>query len=689
MKLNIHNILTVGLLSGLLASCSDFLDKEPLSSIIPSDYYISEDQIQASANKFYEFLPSHDRNYGVFQVDINTDNQVDITPTSKFATGQKKVEMDNENWSSADKGSNFNPSTQTMSWRGVRDINYQLNTILEHYEKGEITGSERNIRHYIGEIYFFRSYLYFQMLKLWGDLPILTEAFADNEAILVAANKRSPRNEVARFILSDLDEAISYMSDDFEPRRTRISKDAALLMKSRVALFEGSWLRNFSATPFVPNGEGWPGKSKEYNSGYQYPTGNVENEAIYFLEIAVSSAEIVAEKHKGQLVRNTGTIPQSEADAENPYFKLFGNIDMTEFKEVLLWREYNRGLGIQNGVETAVNRGNFGVGVTRSLVESFLMEDGKPIYAQHSGYTYRDGTIAEVRTNRDLRLTIFLKEPGQKNVFKNMDDRIGDMFVETEPTPDITNGASDRVYTTGYALRKGGTFDKSLAGNNKGYTAAILFRATEALLNYMEAQYMLTQNIGSGKILEYWKIIREKAGFVGAAIDPQTTIAATDMAQETQDWGAYTAGRLLTDRVLYNIRRERRCELMAEGLRWADLLRWRSLDQLIEHPYHVEGFHLWNTPMENWYAFGSGDYDGSSSAKVSSPTLSEYLRPYERNMTTGNLFRNGFSWAMAQYLEPLPIKQFLLTAEDYTSVDRSPLYQNPYWPTVADQPAER
>ena len=65
-----------------------------------------------------------------------------------------------------------------------------------------------------------------------------------------------PRNEVARFILEDLDTAIDYMSDNFESRHTRISKDVAILMKSRVALFEGSWLTNFKGTPFVPNGEG-------------------------------------------------------------------------------------------------------------------------------------------------------------------------------------------------------------------------------------------------------------------------------------------------------------------------------------------------------------------------------------------------------------------------------------------------
>ena len=59
------------------------------------------------------------------------------------------------------------------------------------------------------------------------------------------------------------------------------------------------------------------------------------------------------------------------------------------------------------------------------------------------------------------------------------------------------------------------------------------------------------------------------------------------------------AGKLI-DPTLYNIRRERRCELMAEGLRYMDLMRWRAMDQMIATPYHIEGFKLWGS-MQEWY----------------------------------------------------------------------------------------
>nr|WP_278704103.1 RagB/SusD family nutrient uptake outer membrane protein [Bacteroides intestinalis] len=663
-------LLTVG---AAMTSCEDFLDQEPLNAISPESYYKNESHVEACANVFYGILPSHSGPYGTFGYDTGTDNQFGTWGDGMYATGLWKVGLDNGSY----------------NWDNVRNINFQLNTILERFNNGQISGNADNIKHYIGEMYFFRALQYFNMLQSFGDLPIVKEAFPDDESILVAASQRMPRNQVARFILEDLDNALAYMKENFSARRTRISPDVVNLLKSRVALYEGSWLTNFAGTPFVPNGEGWPGKEKDYNAGYQFPAGSLEAEAKWFFQESAKAAEIVAEKHKGHLVKNTGNIPQSATDPENPYFKLFGNTDMSVYPEVLLWREFSSSLSIMNSIEVAVQRNNYDRGLTRSMVEGFLMEDGKPIYAQHNGYSYSDQTIAKVRANRDPRLVVFLKEPGQINCFLNMDNKSGNMYVEVEPKPELFEMVDDRHYSTGYVLRKGGTFDKAMAGNYTSWTASITYRATEALLNYIEAQYMISKNINDGHILEYWKLIRETAGFQGAAIDPNTTIGATDMSKEKLDWGAYTAGQLIDDVVLYNIRRERRCELMAEGLRSMDLHRWRSYDQMKNERYHVEGFHLWNSEMTSWYNFEPKHYDGSSSAIISSPIISEYVRPLEKNMTSGNSYKDGLTWHMAHYLQPLPIRQFQLTASDHVSVELSPLYQNPYWPTVVDHSAEK
>lgn len=666
--LNINKLFTASIIAISLTACEDFLDKEPPSYVIPEDYYKTEDQIQAITNALYDkVIPS---TQGAFS-DNGTDIQVSFTADSKFIQGQWRTEMTNDNW----------------NWENIRNINYSLNTTLDRYKNNEIKGNKNNIEHYIGELYFFRAYAYFSMLKMWGDLPIVTEALPDQESILVEANKRFPRNEVSRFIIANLDTARTYLKDNFDSNRNRLSRDVATLVKSRVALFEGTWLKNFKDTPFVPNGEGWPGKQKDYNANYEYPSGNIDKEIEYFLTTATESAEEVAEKYKNILTQNTGIVPQEEGDINN-YFYMFGAVDMSVFPDILQWRAFDKSQQVTHGSEVAIQVGNDGIGVTRNGIERFVMYDGKPWYASHDGFKFDDTTIENVRKNADPRLFIFLKEPGQKNVFKNMDAPT--TFAKPiEPYPFILSADPARGYPTGYALRKGGSFDKALCENGLSYNGGICFRATEALLNYMEAKYELTQNINDGHILEYWKAIRTAAGFKGEAINPLITINATDMNKEKNDWASYTAGKLLTDCVLYNIRRERSCELLGEGFRSMDLARWRSYDQMLMEPYHVEGFHLWNTPMQTWYDASSLISDGSASANVSSPNLGEYIRPFEKNMTSGNLAKDGLIWRMAHYLQPIPLRQFLLTATDHASMELSPLYQNPYWTLEPDQPAEQ
>ena len=655
----------IGLLTVGLASCNDFLDQEPVSSMTPEIFYENEDQIQAAANKFYQdMLPGHGYyGYGYYATDNNTDNQTNHDPSSMFSKTLWRVGNDNGNW----------------NWTNVRNVNYQLNHVLTKYSAGAISGTDANIRQAIGEMYFFRAYAYFELLKKFGDLPILTQALPDDESVLVAANVRQPRNEVARFIISNLDTAITYLNPS-NSDRTRVTPDATMLFKSRVALYEGTWETNFKNTPFVPNGPGWPGKSKTPN--YQYPTGSVEAEAKYFLQIAAASAEEVSEKYKNKLSINNGVIPQHLGQS-NPYLEIWGTNDGSKSADVILWRQYRRG-AVSNDVEECTQQGNHNTGITRSMVEAFVMKDGLPIY--ESDYEYCDTGIVSTRTNRDPRLYVMLKAPGDTNYFKNPDNTTGQDARQTEWIPRVYLEPNTGGSVTGYEIRKGLMFDRAQALANGSENICVVFRATEALMNYIEAEYMLT-HILSPKILEYWMDVRRAAGFTGAAIDPRVTINATDTYLEDLDWGYYTAGKLLEDPIMYCIRRERRCEFMAEGLRDMDLKRWRSFDQLIYHPYHVEGFHLWNTPMTLWYKDVSIVSNGSNNANVSSPVLSEYLRPLEIRRQN-NSYYNGLTWRMAHYLQYIPLRQFLLTAPDHVTMRQSPLYQNPYWPMHVGQYAE-
>jgi hypothetical protein len=670
-------IVLFAIIIGGFSSCEDFLDREPLSSVSPDIYFSEASQLLAYTDDMYpRILPGNAGNsYGFYATDQGTDNQIGFVAPDRFFEGQWKVPNSDGNW----------------SFEVIYRLNFFFENVLPKFgddlggAQNKITGDLASIKHYIGEMYVLRALEYFNRYQKFGDLPIITKPLKDDATALTEASKRMPRNEVARFILSDLDKGATLMEGK-NLATTRINRDLALLIKSRVALYEATWLKYFKGTAFAPNGGGWPGKTKDYNANYQFPSGSIDNEINYFLDQAIDASKDIAEKYKTKLTANTGVLQQSTSDPVNPYYDMYATENMSSNSEVMLWRQYALGV-YMHAICIAANQSNWAVGVTRSYVQNFLMADGTPVYAHGTyadgdGYYMGDKTIADVRTNRDSRLSLFLKEKGQNNILIDGTSALSILY-RTEPSPGITEGAEQQAYTTGYALRKGGSFNiAQYSDMNRCYTGVVLYRAAEALLNYMEASYERNGTLDA-TAREYWQILRQRAK-VSDNID--ATISATVMGMEAEnDWGAYSGGQLV-DATLYNIRRERRSEFISEGLRYMDLCRWRAMDQMITTPYIPEGMHLWNTPMESWYT-GKLIADGTSKANVSPETDSEYLRPYRKTST--QRCYDGFKWKMAHYLEPIMIKQFQLTSPDGSTISESPIYQNPYWPTVADQPAEQ
>ena len=180
--------LAVGSLS--FTACNDFLDREPLSSVTSEHYLNTEAELASFGAAQYDALPAHkpgEYSIGVFKTDNNSDNQCAAKEDDNFVPGERRV-----------------PTSGEWDFKKIRDCNYFLETVLPKYEEGKISGLDANIRHYIGEMYFFRAFQYFTFMKKYGDFPIVDKILSDDYVELAEANQRRPQNEVARFILDDL-----------------------------------------------------------------------------------------------------------------------------------------------------------------------------------------------------------------------------------------------------------------------------------------------------------------------------------------------------------------------------------------------------------------------------------------------------------------------------------------------------
>ena len=663
MKFKYLSTLLLGASLGLTA-CNDYLDVEPQSDITPSAFFYTADDLAAYTinlyNSTFDYIAPGSYGISIFGWDNDTDNQAGVNASAtRWVPGQWKVGTNNY-WTKD-------------NWAEVRNVNYFFDQVLPKYEAGQISGGSA-VEHYIGEAYVIRAMVYFGFLQSIGDCPIVTTALNDIEEELIVASERQPRHKVARFIIEDLNKAINLLAENGPGGKNRITKDVAYLLKSRVALYEATWEKHHAGTAFVPGGQGWPGKDAQ---GY-----NAQAEIDYFLTEAMSAAKVVGDKLVDNLAENTGTKEGMDANfnALNPYYVMFCDTDMDKYPEVLMWREYIEAQGLTHNIQMQLQRNGGGSGWTRGLVNSFVMRNGLPIYAAGSGYDAeweKEGVTATLQ-DRDARIQVFTKQDGDIDMYSTSGD------VVKHEMHWLLSGTNETRIVTGYAVKKGKHYNGYMQeAHHKGTTGSIVFRGTEALLNYMEACVEKTGAV-DGTADKYWRALRKRA-LVNE--DYMVTVNATDLNKEAEgDWGVYSKGQQVSS-LLYNVRRERRNEFIGEGMRWADLKRWRALDQVKN--YQVSGMRYWGSIYD-----GALTLDGKDRCIVDVAGGTGNMSPVEdgvyvlpnRITSKNNLVFDGYNWCEAHYLNPLAQNVFRQTASgDKTDLNTSNIYQNPGWPMVDGQ----
>ena len=646
-----------------LSSCADdFLGKKPLDTVSQEDYYTKADALAAFTVNYYTSIFTNNSNWNGGQIrwDDGTDNQANADGNSgRFLQDQWKV-----------------PTNGGFGFGNIRALNKFINENEARIREGKISGDKAQIDHYMGEAYVIRAMLYFDRLRTYGDYPIVDEELSPEDD-LVSYAARQPRNLVARHILADLDKAISLLLDTHSGK-LRITKPVAYAFKSRVALYEGTFELYHRASGRVPGDADWPGKDKEWNKDRTF---DQQGEVTYFLTQAKEAAKYVADR--APLTPSNHVLdPSNTYNGWNPYYDMFASPDLSANSEVLMWEEFNHDLSVAHLTSNKLRTGP-ATGWTRGLVESFLMKNGLPIYANNSGY-HGDKTIDATKVDRDERLQLFMF--GESTLLGQDADGQNDYYA-----PNLVNTNKETLDITGYRQRKLYNYDPAMQNGQSfsDVSGMIIIRSAEARLDYIEASYLLSGTLDA-TAKKYWTELRARAGITAPI---ETTIEATDMSYEADvnrpsyDWGAFSAGKPV-DATLYSIRRERRSEFAGEGSRWYDLVRWRALDQVKN--YQIEGMNFWDEyyNKEEFQEGGKQEIiaDGSAKSTMSAKELSKYIRPYQR-VKLNNILYNGYTFYQAHYLSPFSVDE-MKKASATKDAKASNLYQNPGWPTEADGMAQ-
>ena len=354
MNEHMKNILFFLLAASLLVtgvSCKkSFLDREPQTSISPSQFFNTEQDLSLYINGLLS-IPGT----GNYLADQSSDNLA-TTGAIELKTVMEGVPT----------SQNITTGWSASTWSRLRDINY----FLDNYSKAAVDSATKD--HYAGLARFYRAMFYFGMVQRYSDVPWYSHALSSaTDSSLYKA--RDPRALIMDSVMSDLDYAASHVRAS-----VTMGTPGVWVVKqfySRVALYEGTY--------------------RKYHAEL-----NLAGTAAAFLQKAQDVAN--------DIITNGGFSIYTTGHPASDYATLFTSQDLTGNTEVLLPNIYDVTLK-RDGTENTYLFGNYEQSPSRDLVETYLMSDGsrltdKPGYQQY-------GFVEEFQ-GRDPRLMQTLAYPG-------------------------------------------------------------------------------------------------------------------------------------------------------------------------------------------------------------------------------------------------------------------------------------
>ena len=378
MKNKFNKYIFILLATVFMVSCNDdFLDRLPLDEISEETFWNTENDLKVYNNRIYDqarndnevpILMAHDdgfdsHRYGIWYLDEFADN---IAPTHSRHTRYQQVRAGKHSIPSGPQWFGY----RNGGWSFIRTINIGL----ANYDRAQVTEAVKN--QYVAEARLFRGWFYADKVSKFGAVHWLDKELNIDSEELYAT--RTPREEVMDNVLEDLNFATTHLPNDWGDGGGpgRLNRWCALLVKSRVCLFEGTW--------------------RKYHGG---------SNADAWLQQAADAAKEIIDNGPYQLY-NTGN-PDFDYNAIHRI-----PTDLTGVPEVMYWRRYEPGI-FTNHVQS-YHRGYNG-GATKSIVEDYLCTDGLPITL--SPLYQGDAQIEDVFENRDPRLRQTVLHPDDLTVY--------------------------------------------------------------------------------------------------------------------------------------------------------------------------------------------------------------------------------------------------------------------------------
>lgn len=222
------NIVKLFIISALVfTSCKDILDKEPIATYDAGSYFQTEDDAVQALNAAYGPLLFNNDNANFYWAFAEITSDEAITGGDGSRPGL--VEM--EAFTYTPRTDEFN-SFWKVNYEGITQCNLVLDNLpnikMDETRRGEIQG----------EALFLRSYYYFLLTQVFGDVPLFTTVAQPDELKV----PRTPKAQIYAQIEADCEEAAQLLPTTQPIAQTgRATKGAAYALAAKAFLYEKNW----------------------------------------------------------------------------------------------------------------------------------------------------------------------------------------------------------------------------------------------------------------------------------------------------------------------------------------------------------------------------------------------------------------------------------------------------------------
>lgn len=411
------------------------------------------------------------------------------------------------------------------TWTDLR----RINTLLEYADQCD---DKDAVTHYTALARFFRAYFYFEKVKRFGDVPWYDVQLGSADEALY--NPRDSRELIMTKMIEDIDFAINELPK--EVSTYRVNRWAALALKAQFCLYEGTYRK------------------------YHDVQIDGANDYTYYLDLAAKAA--------GEVINQGPYKLYSTGNPDSDYMMLFAQENASP-DEYILAIKFDYGLAIHHNATAFTLVPTQGrPGYTRKMVNMYLMKDGSRFTNRTD---WREESFVEETKDRDPRLAQSIRTPGYTRIGKTevLAPDFGCSVTGYQPIKFVQNPDDS-----------GGNVDR----NDRSTCDIPVYRLAEVMLNYAEAKAelgMLTQDdldISINKIRD--RVDMPHLKLAEANANPDWYLLSSEYGFSNVS-GANQG-------VILEIRRERAIEMIQEGTRYEDLVRWKAgpcLDQALTGMY--------------------------------------------------------------------------------------------------------